>query len=98
MLVKVHKTNNREVIAISDKNLIGKEFEEGDKYLEVKKSFYEGDDLKEEEILKLLEDANSINIVGEESIKFALKNKIVDEEGILKVNKIPYAIVIFADE
>ena len=46
------------------------------------------------EILNELEDANSLNIVGKDSINFCIKNKIVDKENILKIKNVPHAIVI----
>ena len=98
MLTKIHKAEGKVIISIADKDLIGKEFEEGDKYLNISKSFYQGEELGEEEVLKLLEDANSMNIVGKESVDFCIKNKIVEEEHVLEIEKIPFAIVIFQNE
>ena len=98
MLVKEHIAEDRKIISIADRDLIGKEFEEGEKYLQISKSFYEGEEKSEEEVLKLLEDASSLNIVGEESVKFCIKNKIVEEGHILKIKEIPYALVVFCDE
>ena len=98
MLVNVHKSEGKVIISIADKDLIGKEFEEGEKYLQIPKSFYDGEELEEEETLKLLSDANSLNIVGEKSVGFCVKNKVVDKKHILKVKKIPFAIVIFNNE
>ena len=85
MLVKVHTAEDRTIIAIADKDLIGKEFEEGEKYLQVSKYFYGGDNIEEDEILKLIPNANSMNIVGKKSIKFCVKNDLVGESHILKV-------------
>tara|TARA_Y100000310_G_C20381425_1_gene668309 strand:+ start:131 stop:424 length:294 start_codon:yes stop_codon:yes gene_type:complete len=95
MLVKVHTADGRVVISIADDELIGKEFEEGEKYLKVSEYFYNGDVLEEKEILKLFENANSANIIGKDSVKFAIKHKIVDKDNILKVENVPCAIVIF---
>ena len=98
MLVKEHIAEDRKIISIADTDLVGKEFEEGEKYLQISKSFYEGEEISGEEVLKLLGDASSVNVVGEESINFCIKNKIVEESHVLKIKKIPYAIVVFYDE
>ena len=98
MLVNVHSAEGRTIISIADGNLIGKEFEDGDKYLQVPKQFYGGKELEEREILKLLKDASSVNVVGKESVEFCIKNKLVESDNILKVKDVPYAIIIFYDE
>lgn len=98
MLVKVHKAEGKKVVSIADKKLIGKELEDGEKYLKISEYFYNGEEMDEEEILNELEDANSINVVGKESVNFCIKNKIVDKENILKIKNVPYAIVIFYNE
>lgn len=94
MMVKIHKAEKRAIISICDKELIGKKFEENDLQLDVSKLFYNGQDISEEEALKVVNDADSLNIVGKNSIKFALENKLIDEANIIRVKKIPHAIAI----
>jgi len=98
MLVNVHNVEGRNIISIVDNDLIGKEFEEGEKYLQISKHFYDGEDMEDKEILKLISSANSMNIVGKKSIKFCIKNNLIEESHILKVKTVPYAIVIFNEK
>ena len=98
MLVKLHISSGKKIVSIADKNILGKEFEEGEKYLNVSKIFYGGEELNEKETINSLNGASSINIVGKESIKFALDNKLIKKENIMKVNGVPYAITIFYAE
>ncbi len=91
----------RTVVAICDKELIGKQFEEGKKQLDVKESFYKGEQgkiMSPEEIKEILkiwiqEDA-TFNIVGDKSTNLAIQEKIVDEEGIGYIDNIPYAMIL----
>ncbi len=94
MIVKIHKAERRNIISICDKNLIGKKFEDKDLQLDVSELFYKGQDFSEEKTLEVVKDADSLNIVGEESIRFALKNKLIDETSIIRIKKIPHAIAI----
>jgi len=94
MLVKIHKTDERKIISICDEDLIGKKFEEEDLQLDVSEYFYKGESLKEKDILALLEDATSLNIVGKTSIKFALKNDLISSTSIIKIEKIPHSMAI----
>lgn len=88
----------RDVIALCDKDLIGKVFEQGDYKLELKESFYKGKEVSEPEAIKLIraysnEDA-TFNIVGKNSIDTALKAGIIKENIIKTVNGIPFALVL----
>ena len=92
IFVKEHFYNGRKLLSICDGNLIGKEFEEGKKVLNISKTFYHGEPMFEKDILELIEQDTLLNIVGEESVRFALKNNLIDKEGIAKIKEIPYAM------
>jgi len=97
MLIKIHRSY-RLVVAICDTNLLRKTFREGKKILEISENFFNGEEKSEEEIINLMkelirEDA-TFNIVGENSVKAALKAGIISKEGIKKVSGIPFALVL----
>lgn len=88
----------RDVVALCDKELLGKYFEEGDFQLDIKETFYKGeltDEAKAIEILKFQsnEDA-TFNIVGEKSVKTALLAGIINKDSIKKISGIPFALVL----
>ncbi len=91
----------RDVVAICDKDLIGKVFEEGKVQLNIKESFYKGTtgrEVSEAELLKIInnlsrEDA-TFNIVGKRAIATALKAGLIEEEGIKQVQGVPFALVL----
>jgi hypothetical protein len=97
MFVNVIKTY-RDVVAICDKDLLGKKFEEGKFQLDVKESFYKGEETSEEEAIKIIKDMSkedaTFNIVGEEAVDTALKAEIISKEGIKKIQGIPFALVL----
>lgn len=95
MLVKIHNANGRIVVSIADEDIIGKEFEDGERYLKVSETFYKGEKKNDDETIKCLENATSLNIVGKKSIAFALKNNLIEKSHVLTICKIPYAIAIF---
>ncbi|RME55065.1 DUF424 family protein [Candidatus Woesearchaeota archaeon] len=90
ILVKMHKDG---VLALCDENLVGKKIEHDLLQLDVTERFYKGEEKSKEEILTLAEDAATINIVGEEAVKFAIDNKIVDEGQIIYIGDVPHAQV-----
>jgi len=97
MLVKIHSSYRR-IVAICDNELLGKKFEEGKKAIEIKESFFKGDEKTESEILKIIEDSagedSTFNIVGKDSVNVALKSGLIQPEGIIKIRGIPIALVL----
>lgn len=97
MLVKLHNSY-RETIAICDTNLIGKTFQEGSRQIQVTENFFKGDEKSEPEVLEIMEKGSAedatFNIVGEESVKLALKAGIIKPEGVTKIQGIPLALVL----
>lgn len=97
IFVKVHKSY-RDVVAICDSDLIGKKFEENNFQLDVKESFFRGEEISEESLKKMIEnhsrEDSTFNIIGEKSINIALKAKIINNEGIKKIHGIPFALVL----
>jgi len=95
MIVKIHKTQDgRKMVAVCDKELIGKKFEEKKLQLDLTSNFYNGDEKEGDEIIKIFRGAYIINLVGEKSIKFGLKNDIISDDNIIYVDKIPHAQAI----
>jgi hypothetical protein len=94
--IKIHRSY-RDVVAIADASLMGKKFEEGIKQLEVRENFYNGIRIKSEDealrILKteLVEDA-TFNIVGEQSVKLAIKAGVITESAISYIDDVAYAL------
>ncbi len=97
MLIKIHKSY-RDVVAICDSELIGKYFEEEGFQLDIKESFYKGKEVSEEKAKEIVEKMSredaTFNIVGEKSIKCATETGIISEEGVKKVQGIPFALVL----
>jgi hypothetical protein len=91
----------RNVVAIADKELVGQRFEEGEKQLDVKENFYRSEEEKiysEEEVKEILEkwkiEDATFNIVGEQSVRIALEMGIINEEGVGRIDNIPYALIL----
>ncbi len=97
MLVKVHDSY-RTVIAICDSNLIGKTFEEGAREIKVNEHFFKGEEKTEAEVLDIIKmgcaEDYTFNIVGDESIKVALKAGLIKPEGIVKIQGVPVALIL----
>jgi len=92
----------RDVIAVCDKEILGKKFEEkfGEhiKQLDIKDNFYRGEEVSEEKAAETMkrfarEDA-TFNIAGEKSVAAALKAGVISKEAIGSIQGIPFALVL----
>ena len=95
--VKVHKSY-RNVVALCDSDLVGKKFEEGIKQLDLRENFYKEKELDESEAAQLIKfqakEDSTFNIVGQKSIALAEKLGIISSEGIMKIQNIPFALIL----
>jgi hypothetical protein len=97
MIVNIIKSY-RDIVAICDAELLGKKFEEGEFQLDVKESFYQGEKMSAQEIIKIIqkmsnEDA-TFNIVGKKSVECAIKAGIILPDSVKTVSEIPFAMVL----
>ena len=97
MLLKIIKTY-RDVVAICDKELIGKKFEEEGFQLDVKNNFFNGDEVSEEEAVEIMrnkraEDA-TFNIIGKKAVKAALIAGVISENEVGSIRNVPFALVL----
>ena len=95
MYIKIHRSY-RLVVAVCDKEIVGKKFEQGQLQLDLRENFYKGEIFNFEKAVEMMqkqsrEDA-TFNIVGKNSIKAAVKAGIISKEGIGKIANIPYAL------
>lgn len=90
--------SSRLVVAACDKNLIGKTFEQDTFQLDVKENFYKDEEKTKEELIAIFQDMRkedaTFNLVGEETIQAALEAGIISEEGISKIDGIPFALIL----
>ncbi len=97
MFLKIHKSY-RQVVGICDSKLIGQKFEEEVFQLDIKENFFKGEEINDEKAIEMMKDLAkedaTFYIVGEKSVAAALKAGIIDENGVGKIQEIPFALVL----
>ena len=97
MWVKIHKSY-RTIVAVCDDNLLGRKFEEGIRQLDVRESFYKGEQVSKEEIIALLQreakEDSTFTIVGKDSVKAALEAGLIEKNSWHKVRGVPFVLVL----
>jgi hypothetical protein len=95
MIVKEHITPDRRLIlAVCDASLHGKVFEEGDKVLDLKSSFYKGKKMDKPKVRELMKKAYMVHCIGKETVALAQELSMVAPENIIKVRGIPCCQVL----
>ncbi len=93
--MKIHNSY-RKIIAICDSDIISKTFEEGIRQIIIGENFFRGQEKSEEEVLEIMEKASAedatFNIVGNQSVKLALKAGLIKPKGIIKIQGVSIAL------
>ena len=82
------------ILTITDKEIIGKKFEEGKKQLDLANKFYSGEEKDTEYIKVRLEDAYVMHLTGKKAVAFGIKMGLVDKKRIITISGIPHAEVL----
>jgi len=86
------------LLIITDKELIGKYFEEGKLQLDLTKKFYQGQEKSKQEIINLIEKTKTFHFTGKKSVALGVESKLIDENKILTISGIPHAEVVIASD
>ena len=95
IIAKKHITaDNRLILAICDKELLGNKYEENDVLLDLSSDFYNGEELSDEELKSLIPKAYSINTIGEKSVAICISLEVIEQDHVKKIKDIPYAYMV----
>ena len=92
--IKIYKEGDDLIIGACDEDLLGKKFVEGKFQIDVSRHFYNGRIVDNKLLEKYLQDATIANLVGNETIKCAIKLGLVDPDSILTIRGVPHAQMI----
>jgi hypothetical protein len=92
IIYKVHLVQEQLILALCDEELIGKVFESGDIVLDLDKfkNFYMGEFLDKKDAKRLIDECDSINAVGYNSIKLILELGYAKKEDIKMIANAPH--------
>lgn len=93
--VKIHATgergNHRFVIAVCDKDLIGKTIKGKGVEIHASEHFYKGELKSEADILALLPDGSNINFLGEKAVAVGIKSGVISKGNVIMIGSVPHA-------
>lgn len=82
------------IVIVTDQKILGKKFEEGKLQLDFTQRFYQGEEKNSAETKEMMLAARHLHLSGEDSVALGWELKLVDENKILRIKKIPHAEVI----
>ncbi len=91
MIAKKHEFNNHTILAVCDKELLGKTISSEKIELTVSQRFYGGDEITQKELLKLVNESDSLNLVGNKCIEILQKKGLISESSIINISDIKHA-------
>jgi len=91
---KTHSVENNSVLACCDKEVLGKNLKEGNYDVHIEEDFYKGEEINEEKLAELLKESKNINLFGEKSVGVALKQGLLSEKDVIKIDGIEHAIIM----
>ena len=72
--------------------LFGKDFEEGNKQLDLTSKFYQGEEKSEEEVKTLINDAHILHLTGKEAVALGKELNLVEK--VVVIDNVPHAEVL----
>ncbi len=91
MIAKKHEFQLTTILAVCDKEHLGKTYEEGNICFTVSEKFFGGDKITEKELKELFKEVNSINLFGNKCVEIAEKEGLITSSSIIKIQGIKHA-------
>ncbi len=93
MYLKVHSSGSTVVVAICDKEILGKTLKEGNMTVTVNEGFFCGEIVDAESVEKALKNATTANLFGERCVQCAIECGVVSPQSVIYINGVPHAQV-----
>jgi len=91
MYIKIYETEVSVLVAVCDRDLIGKTYRDSGLKLEVDEEFYKGEPVDADRVQTALLEATTANIVGERSVAAAISCGAIGPESVIVISGIPHA-------
>lgn len=93
MLAKKHEYELNTVLAVCDKEHIGKTFEDGKICFTASERFYNGHLVTEKELIELVKECSSVNLFGNKCVAILEKEGLINQANVILISGIKHAQV-----
>ena len=82
------------ILVVTDKEIVGQKFEEGNKQLDLSNKFYSGDERNTEAIKAIIPESYILHLTGEKAVALGVELGFVDPQRIIWISNVPHAEVL----
>lgn len=93
MYLKIHQSGANIIVAVCDRDILGKKLKHGNVNVVISEGFYKGDIASEEQVIAALVNAKTANLFGERTVACAIKCGAVDSGCVVIISGVPHAQV-----
>ena len=86
------------ILVITDKEIVGKKFEEGNKQLDLSNKFYSGDERNAEAIKAIIPESYILHLTGEKAVALGVELGFVNPQRIVWISNVPHAEALVTSE
>ncbi|MEK6857014.1 MAG: DUF424 family protein [Nanoarchaeota archaeon] len=96
MIVKLHKKDDKILVAACDEELLGQKFEEDGKQIDLTGEFFNGEKMDHEEAGDLIRNADIVNLVGKKTVNLGLEEGVIEQENVILIAGVPTAQAVIS--
>lgn len=82
------------LLAVCDRDLLGKELKQGKVIFHIREEFYKGSLVNLEEAIGLVKRSAIVNMVGRGIVKKAVEEGLIHPDAILRIQGVPHAQIV----
>jgi len=94
MYYKVYAREWGKMVAVCDEELCNKTLKDENIEFFINPRFYKDKEGDCEQVISLLKEAGSANLVGEEAVNCGVEAGLIDARNVIKINNVPHAQAI----
>ena len=92
--IKVRSWKGDLVVAVCDKEILGKTFREGELRIHVKEEFYGGELVSVKDAIEQIKKATIANLVGSRIISEAIEEGLLHKDSVIYISGIPHVQIV----
>lgn len=81
------------MVNVCDTELIGKTLIEGKLKMHISEDFFGGDEVGEEEAVRIIRESAMLSLAGARSVKIALANKLGSPQAVREIQGVPFLMI-----
>ncbi|MER5174664.1 MAG: DUF424 family protein [Candidatus Nitrosocosmicus sp.] len=87
------KYQETQIINICDLSILGKEINQGDFSINISREYYYGEEISNEQAIKLLNSSSIINLVGKDIVDLAISLNLAKKNSVKTVENVPFLMI-----